>query len=232
MLGEIHGTNEFPQLVYDYVKKLSNDHKSVHLLLEIPTDNQVLIDQFLKKHNSNNQITSLTNSYFWQRKTQDGRSSKAMLNLISNIKAFNKSASIPIAISTFSAPPTKEQSTDQAYFHNVMKIINNSNNDMYVIYTGRIHARKNFELQANQPLLATLLQNHVKVLSYQLIAGNGSFWACYLGQYNKVDCGVKELKTKNSTHQIYNKFVIDDNYSNYHDGYYHIKSERKIQNKE
>ena len=232
LLGEIHGTNEFPQFVYDYVKPLSNNKKSVHLLLEIPSDNQAKISHYLQQNSSSydttNNIKNLTDSYFWQRKIQDGRSSKAMFNLIKNIKMFNKHAIHPISINTFaSASATGVKSTlsiDERYHQQVIETLENTNNDIYVIYTGRIHARKNFEIKPNQMSLASLLQHDYKISSYELIADKGSFWACYLTPENKMDCGSKELNTSNEKYHTYNKLLTDHIYSKYHDGYYHIET--------
>lgn len=89
LIGELHGTYEFPALVAGIAASAATKGLGILVGLEIPRSEQGRIDRFLGSDGSPDAIASMTESPFWHRPKEwdDGRSSIAMLNLLCTLRA-------------------------------------------------------------------------------------------------------------------------------------------------
>ncbi len=78
MIGEWHGTNQFPQLVERIVAKAMAQQLGVIVGLEVPCSEQPVLDRLAYEQSTR------AHGVWWQRadEFQDGRSSTAMANLV------------------------------------------------------------------------------------------------------------------------------------------------------
>lgn len=87
LVGEIHGTEQAPALVAALACAALKTGKPVTVALEVPVEEQANLDRFLVSDGSENSRAVLLSGPFWNRATQDGRSSAAMLALLHRLRA-------------------------------------------------------------------------------------------------------------------------------------------------
>ena len=89
LIGELHGTYEFPALVAGIAAESARQGLGVLIGVEVPRTEQERIDIFLVSDGSSDSIAALTSGDFWHRPPEcdDGRSSQAMLNLLCALRA-------------------------------------------------------------------------------------------------------------------------------------------------
>jgi erythromycin esterase-like protein len=81
VVGEMHGTVEAPAFLGNLVCRLLRSDRAVLLALEYPAREQRFLDDFLHAPGATAERTLLA-SPFWSRSPQDGRTSRAMLDLM------------------------------------------------------------------------------------------------------------------------------------------------------
>ncbi|MGN2246055.1 hypothetical protein ACFWZ3_05105 [Frateuria sp. GZRR35] len=84
IVGEVHGSNEVPALVGALVEQAAEE-RPVRLGLEMPSAMQATLDSYLRSSGGADDRANLLRASFW--KGRDGRSSKAMLQLIDRVRA-------------------------------------------------------------------------------------------------------------------------------------------------
>lgn len=82
-LGEMHGTKEAPELLLGWVKLIARHHAAAPVVaLEIPTSDQAAIDGYL----ASGADSRLRASAFFKSEFKDGRSSQALVRLLSQLR--------------------------------------------------------------------------------------------------------------------------------------------------
>lgn len=81
VVSDMHGTAEAPAFLKDLVCKLLRSQRAVLLALEYPAAEQSFLDEFLRSK-PDGAASALLASPFWSRSTKDGRTSRAMLELL------------------------------------------------------------------------------------------------------------------------------------------------------
>ena len=130
LVGEIHGNEESPKFFMKIVNSFIGKNKKILVALEIPILSQENINAYLKTRNEN----YLRNDFFFNRKDQDGRSSKAMVNLL---RSLSRIPGIEVVC-------MDEQNVD-AQFRDTLMAKNISEKfklgfDHILVYAGNIHS--------------------------------------------------------------------------------------------
>ncbi len=129
LIGEIHGTQEVPELFGNIVATIASEKVKTLVVLEINQTSQSAIDAFLKTRKD----AILARDVFFSRKYQDGRSSKAMVGLLRRLSKLPNVTVLcldpPIAVA-------QERDTGMASF------INSKMNsyDHTLILSGNVHS--------------------------------------------------------------------------------------------
>src|SRR5258708_1877132 len=140
LLGELHGTSEIPRFVGDLACEASLGKSGVQLGLEIPRNEQLRIDSFLASTGTPGDYQTLLEGQFWRRPLQDGKSSRAMVELLDSIRRLKGSgASINVFLFDLA---TRAQDRDAEMAKNILAIRTQAPNDLFLILTGNAHAMK------------------------------------------------------------------------------------------
>jgi len=201
-VADMHGTAEAPAFVKALACNLLHSGRAVVLALEYPRDEQHFIDEFLRARGASPQRALLA-SPFWTRPTQDGRTSRAMLSLLDWVRqqiahgarvrviAFDSLAAP--ALSGTAAFNARDKAMADCLRH---ELSNLGADEVPVIFTGNVHARKTKGLQAlNAPPgmeSAEPLGYRLKDLGYlhmNIDYRGGSAWVCP----SSSTCGVREV---------------------------------------
>ena len=103
VFGEVHGTNEVPELISAVTYELAKEGARILMALESPDLLNGELADFVAGTTSDDQV--LAGDAFWNRPLawQDGRSSRAMLRLLQDVRVYrNRGLTIDPAASTAS----------------------------------------------------------------------------------------------------------------------------------
>jgi hypothetical protein len=190
-VGDLHGTVQAPAFVKALMCHLLSSGHAAVLALEYPSDQQQLLDAFLHSHATDPELALLA-SPFWSRPTQDGRTSRAMLQLLEWIRG-QIAAGARVRVLAFGRPPGGLSGTpgfnarDGAMATRLrQELAGLAPGEFPIIFTGNIHARKTKGLPfvnappsaANAEPLGYRLRD-IPYLHLNIADDGGSEWACY-----------------------------------------------------
>src|SRR3989344_2901819 len=140
LLGELHGTKEIPELITTFFNNYLKEN-NCNICLEIPSDEQKSIDEFLK---TGDEKYIYDMDFFKHQTNLDGRNSKEYFDLITNIYNLNKNKKnktnlFCIDVSIIDYTKDIQQQREIGIAKNIIKIMNN--NKTFVIL-GNMHIVK------------------------------------------------------------------------------------------
>ena len=179
LLGELHGTSEIPHLVGDLACEASLGNSAVHLGLEIAREEQLRIDSFLASAGDPADKQTLLEGKFWRRPLQDGKSSRAMLDLLDSVRRL-KGAGASITVFLFEpSTPTRDRDAEMA--KSILEVRAQAPNDLFLILTGNFHAmKKKTTIGTTEviPMAFHLAQAGARVTSLVSVYPPGTAWVC------------------------------------------------------
>lgn len=171
--GEMHGTREAPDLLLGLVRLVSRHDKAPPVVaLEIPTNEQRAIDGYLTSGDE----ALLRSSAFFNSKVKDGRSSVAMVRLLSQLRT-EKKAAVFCFDPAFANTP---QERDTAMAHNLRRCAKKFPDSKLVVLSGNVHARIAVGASWDpkyRPAAFELSQQLGSVVSFRLAYESGTIWA-------------------------------------------------------
>ena len=172
-LGEMHGTREAPELFLGLVRLVSSHHTAPPVVaLEIPTTDQRAIDRYLANGNE----AFLRSSAFFKSEIKDGRSSVALVRLLSQLRT-EKTA----AVFCFdAAEATSPQERDTAMARNLRKSAKKFPKSKLLVLSGNVHASVVEGTSwdpAYRPAAFELSKEPGSVVSFTLAYETGTMWA-------------------------------------------------------
>lgn len=181
-VGEIHGTAEIPEAVGLLAGSLLRAGKSVVVGMEISSNEQSKIDAYLQSNGTAMDREKLLSGPFWNSTFHDGRSSKAMAQLIEQIRVMAR-AGHPVRVLAFdigSIDALAGISHDAVMARNVARAIESYPNATFVLLSGNLHATKQETLpfDAEQRSMAFLLNKTHPVATFKADFVGGSAWVC------------------------------------------------------
>jgi hypothetical protein len=195
-IGEMHGSREAPQFVGQLFKSFEHIGKSVVLGVEVPIGDQATIDRFVRTKDRN----VLKHSSFFTRNLRDGRSSKAMVQLLESLPKKAK-------VICFDSPNAGSgQQRDKEMAENLLRAAKEGTATLLVL-AGNIHSA----IEIGSPFdptykpmgyfLHSLAGSNFKlseISALKLRYSGGSIWAC-MGA-SESDCKVHQLNPLTSVY--------------------------------
>lgn len=178
IFGELHGNKESPAVVAEFIELVLEGQSphSVVVAMELPSSLQPALDKFF---DGRGDIQLLMDDQFWSRSMQDGRSSQAVLELLSKIKLLGSKVRL-VAIDgrlSLDGSPQAMPSRAARLAANVDFLAATNPSALVVGYMGNFNAseRKRDHLSP----AASLMQSDP--LSVLLLPLSGSSWNCQIG---------------------------------------------------
>ena len=191
VIGEMHGSNEYPAFAKSVVCQLLAANKPVILGLEIPENEQVAINHYLQSSGTAEDRRALQKGKFWQRKLQDGRSSVAMFGLIDAVRKLKQSgqkvflAAFDINNNYEPVPLEKNEAfprgrRDGEMTLNIIDRLRQYPEYTYVALVGDNHASRSKHYPHNPEFspMAYLLSQWEPIQTVYLSHQGGEFWVC------------------------------------------------------
>jgi erythromycin esterase-like protein len=171
--GELHGTRESPQLFFGLVKLVARHHTAPPVVaLEIPSTEQAAIDRYL----ANGDESNLRSCDFFASELKDGRSSEAMVKLLSQLRGVKTAAVCCFDSSATTTPQERETAMAQ----NLERCAKKFPNSKLLVLSGNVHARVVEGTSwdpAYRPAAFQLAKKLGSVVSFNLAYEAGTMWA-------------------------------------------------------
>ncbi|HEY4530519.1 MAG TPA: hypothetical protein VIG97_09390 [Luteimonas sp.] len=192
LFGEMHGSVEAPALVAAMACHLSFS-EDVAIGLEIPTDEQPRIDQYLASAGTKSDEARLVATTFW-RNGNDGRTSGAMLDLFRELRAL-KAGGRSVEVFAFDAEVAGSEDRDKAMASSIRRYRSQHPSRTIVALMGNIHAmQEEFVAEDFTMAPAGQLLRDLSPISILIAYPKGTVWACM------PDCGVHNVAPRNPNH--------------------------------
>lgn len=220
VLGEVHGTAQIPALAAALLCRLAQPATSVLLALEIPSEQQVAIDAFVDGGASDDFERHNSNAWFWTRSFQDGRSSSAMLKLISEVRAMRaRGADVQVLAFDRGAKQRDPAITrDEVMARNILAAMEKRPGLKVLVLAGNVHAKKTAGSRSDSEFKsATFLLNGTKALSFLMRSAGGDAWVCSGGT-----CGPRSGWGSPSAVLDRRRLVLDDTVQPDFDGFFDV----------
>lgn len=188
ILGELHGTAESPAMIGDIVCNLIAKGHRVSLGLELPRNEQGLLDAFLDSATPESESATSTlheakqallASPFWSYEKPDGRTSIAMLNLLDAVRQLRQLEQ-PVRVVAFDisfGAPRQQREEEMAQF--LTAAITAAPDHLHLVLTGNLHSR--IKKGSFFPLAGQIKVRFPRLISLDVAHDGGSAWLCLMG---------------------------------------------------
>jgi hypothetical protein len=192
LIGEQLGSRETPAVVGDVVCQSAAAGFTVALGLSIPRTEQQRINRYLASPGAPSDQDELLRGLFWRRPYQDGRSSRAIMDLIDRVRSLRNYGLVisVVAYDTEEAIGSERDARLASLWEQRRKA---RPEELFVILAGNTHTRtvegtpwdKDFV-----PMAKRLVQSERSLLAFDLSYAQGKRWGCDLNRNAKLVCTV------------------------------------------
>lgn len=192
VIGEQLGTREAPAIVGKMVCEAALAGHSVALGLSIPTAEQERIDRYLASPGAPADQDELLRGDFWRRPYQDGRSSRAIMDLIDRVRSW-RARGLRVAVVAYDTDTKTGSERDAAQAEIWQKRRQAQPAERLVILTGNIHGRTVQGAPWDRdftPMARRLATSGFDLVSLDLSYAQGRRWGCDLDSKDKLQCHV------------------------------------------
>lgn len=191
LFGEMHGSVEAPRLISEIACSLSKSGE-VAVGLEISSQDQPLLDRYVKSRGTAADVKALTSSDFWQ-KGRDGRSSEAMLRLIEDLRQL-KAKGRAINLFAFDDQPGTKLERNAAIANGIRRFHAKHAKSQIIALMGNVHAQQQ-EMIASSGFMSPSgrLLRDLNPVSILITHPSGTTWACM------PQCGIQSLTPSSPT---------------------------------
>jgi hypothetical protein len=214
VMGEIHGTREIPAAFAGLVCRAAAGAPGRTTLvgLEILTDAQPAIDAFLASDGGAAATRDFLAAGFWQREYQDGRSSRAMLDLLAELRR-QRAAGLGIAVRALD-PPAFEKSGDRdaGMSANLAAAIDALHPARTLVLVGNVHSRTlpgyPWDPKADyQPLGMLLRARYPDLVALNVSTLGGLAWICTSAV--AAECSAKSIGIREPDGGVHPRIELD-----------------------
>ncbi|MBF5042464.1 ChaN family lipoprotein [Aggregicoccus sp. 17bor-14] len=191
VLGEVHGTQEVPRFVGQAVCHAAHLGAPVVLALELPVREQRALDRYLQSDGDEEDVEALTAGPFWHRPEQDGRSSRALVELIERARTLGRQG-LRVAVLSFDVEGLQGSAHDAAMAQRLLAARKQQPRASFIVLTGNVHASNERGVPWDRdfvPMGWHLSRAGVPFHSYDVLYRHGSAWDCRLGPRAALACG-------------------------------------------
>jgi hypothetical protein len=175
VVGEMHGTNETPAIFKDLVCSARDVKRPIVVGVELR--DQAAIDRYLKsdtEETARRELLTKTESL----NGSDGRTSKAMLQLLRHLRALKREGAISGVIAFSVTRPGETAAQGEKRMASVLLAASKRTPDALLIaLTGNVHACKKRLAEVPYPLMASFLPRDTTASLFVADMG-GEAWTC------------------------------------------------------
>lgn len=196
LIGEQLGTQEVPSAVGDLVCQLAQTGLPVALGLSIPSSEQEQLNHYLSSAGTPADQDALLAGRFWIRPYQDGRSSRAVLDLIDRVRAL-RSMGLRIELVAYDTDLENSNERDALMAGAWMERRASRPYEVFVVVSGNVHASMQRGTpwdEKYEPMGWHLAWKDPSVKALDLSHAPGTRWGCDFDREGKLDCRVYRIR--------------------------------------
>jgi hypothetical protein len=200
LIGDYHGTNEIPQIVYSIVEQLASQSK-LRIGFEFPVDIADKVALFMKTGDRN----ILRQTQFFRDSTyHSGKGSSQMIALLDKLRGLANAEIFCFDVPNGDSSDSAHRETKLA--KNVLKAYRMRPDARTIIYTGNLHSRitkgapwdPNYPTMGSEIIRLSTPKDGLKSISSVLVRpGSGSAFICKM-QGGKIQCGPTTMTSSNA----------------------------------
>lgn len=192
LIGEQLGSNEAPAVVGHIVCQAAQTGLVVVLGLSLPASEQARVDAYLSSPGAPADQDTLLEGRFWSRPYQDGRSSRAVLDLIDRVRAL-RTAGLRVNLVAYDTDVLRGSERDAAQASVWTKRRANKPEEIHIVLAGNTHTRMEKGTQwdpAFTPMAHLLYQQNRALFVLEMSFAQGTRWGCDLDRDARLVCGI------------------------------------------
>lgn len=205
LLGEIHGTREAPGIAAAVACLALEAGLDVVLALEIPADENDRAQRYLVSTGSEEDRRALLEGSFWGRANQDGRSSRAVAELLERARVL-RGETDRLEVALFDRDAEEDaQARDRTKARALEGLATSAPDAIVVVLTGNVHARVGLgtpwdpEFEPMGFLLRRALPRR-EIVALNLEHAGGEAWVCTGSAPS--DCGPRSMRGSGTTRDV------------------------------
>lgn len=200
LFGEFHGTRELPAMFGEAACHVAQRGVPVTVALEVERSEQANVDAYLGSTGDSAAESSLLGSPHWKLSMRDGRSSRAMVDLLTRLRQLRRAG---LGIEVFLFADYRGASADAQMANNLSDHRRDHPERALLALTGNYHARTavGAPWDPGKKFMGWYLrQTGHRVASLNFHGPPGTAWACMVepGDSRQPACGVTQLNRKES----------------------------------
>ncbi|WP_223639441.1 hypothetical protein [Corallococcus sp. EGB] len=190
LIGEQLGSNEVPDVVGHVACQAAQTGLAVTLGLSIPDTEQARVDAYLASPGAPADQDALLEGRFWNRPYQDGRSSRAVLDLIDRMRAL-RAAGLRVSVVAYDTDVMNGSERDAALAQVWTKRRAARPDEVQVVLAGNTHTQmqKGTQWDPSFTPMAHLMKDRSLVV-LDMSYAQGTRWGCDLSRDSKLICGI------------------------------------------
>jgi hypothetical protein len=192
LIGEQLGSNEAPAAVGDAVCESAEAGFQVALGLSIPRTEQERINRYLASAGAPADQDELLRGLFWRRPYQDGRSSRAIMDLIDRVRSL-RAAGLPISLVAYDTDEATGTARDALLAEVWQQRRKARPEELFIILAGNTHTRTVQGTAWDRdfiPMAKRLVGTEANLVALDLSYAQGRRWGCDLNRDAKLVCTV------------------------------------------
>ncbi|WP_163993913.1 ChaN family lipoprotein [Pyxidicoccus caerfyrddinensis] len=191
LIGEQLGSREAPMVVGDVVCQAAGEGLSVTLGLSIPHEEQAHIDRYLASAGTPVDQDALLEGHFWRRPYQDGRSSRAVFDLIDRVRAMRE-LGMSVSLVAYDTDEVRASERDAVLADVWLKRHAARPEEVLVVLAGNAHVRTVTGVPWDRDFtpMAHHLQSLQSLRILELGYARGKRWGCGLDNRSRLDCRI------------------------------------------
>jgi hypothetical protein len=192
LIGEQLGTWEVPLTVGDLACEATGAGLGVTVGLSIPHAEQERIDRYLASPGGPPDQDALLKGDFWRKQQQDGRGSRAIMDLIDRARAL-RAAGRAVSVVAFDTDTSHGSTRDARMARYVLNQRTARPNDVFLVLAGNAHTRLVAEAAWSKdfvPMSKHLVEAHPEVKILEVGYAQGRRWGCDLDAAGELECNV------------------------------------------
>jgi hypothetical protein len=189
LIGEQLGSREVPAVVGNVVCQMAEAGLPVALGLSIPQTEQQRVDRFLASAGTPADQDALLEGRFWTRPYQDGRSSRAIFDLIDRVRAM-RAAGLRVTLVAYDTDTAWASERDAELAKVWTRRRKTHPDELHLILAGNAHTRTVTGAAWDRDF--TPMAHHLKkgrLVVLEMSYAQGTRWGCDLDRAGKLQCG-------------------------------------------
>jgi hypothetical protein len=191
LIGEQLGSNEVPAMVGHLVCQAASTGLTVVLGLSLPATEQPKVEAYLASPGGPADQDTLLEGRFWTRPYQDGRSSRAVMDLIDRARSL-RAAGLRVTVVAYDTDTASGSERDRAQAGVWLKRRQEQPHEVHIVLAGNTHTRvqKGTPWDRDFTPMAHLMKEDRSLFVLETSYAQGRRWGCDLNRESKLVCGV------------------------------------------